>query len=94
MRWAQECWRDSVRIAWAQVAGAASRQGLARSLASAGLWQPPAFPLKGADLVAAGIKPGPEVGRILSDLEDWWVAAGFKPGKDELIARLGQLKND
>jgi len=47
-----------------------------------------------ADLVAAGIAPGPEVGRALRDLEDWWVAAGFKPGKDELIARLGQFKND
>jgi poly(A) polymerase len=50
--------------------------------------------VKGADLVAASIKPGPEVGRILSELEHWWVAEGFKPSKDELIARLGQFKNE
>ncbi|MBL8908692.1 MAG: CCA tRNA nucleotidyltransferase [Rhizobiales bacterium] len=90
----EECWRDSVRIAWARSRAPLADKSWRDLLRLPDKWQAPVFPVKGADLVAAGVKPGPEVGRILSDLEDWWVAAGFKPGKDELIARLGQFKND
>jgi len=90
----EECWRDSVRIAWARSKSPLSDKTWRDLLRLPDKWQAPVFPVKGADLVAAGIAPGPEVGRVLRDLEDWWVAAGFKPGKDELIARLGQFKND
>ena len=34
------------------------------------------------------MNPGPEIGETLTQLEDWWVASGFKPGKDELLKRL------
>ena len=90
----EECWRDSVRIAWARSRAPFADKAWRDLLRLPDKWRPPTFPVKGADLVAIGIKPGPEIGQILSDLEDWWVAAGFKPGKDELIARLGQFKND
>lgn len=90
----EECWRDSVRIAWARSRALLADKAWRDLLRLPDKWQSPVFPLKGADLVAAGIKPGPEIGRFLNDLEDWWVAAGFKPGKDELLARLGQLKKD
>jgi poly(A) polymerase len=89
-----ECWRDSVRIAWALSRAPLGDKSWRDLLRLPDKWQPPGFPVRGADLVAAGIKPGPEIGRILNALEDWWVAAGFKPGKDELVARLGLLKND
>jgi len=89
----EDCWRDSVRIAWAKSRAPLADKSWRDLLRLPDKWQPPAFPIKGADLVAAGIKPGPGIGRTLSELEDWWVAAGFKPGKDELIARLGQFKN-
>ena len=49
-------------------------------------WTIPTFPLKGGEIVARGIKAGPEVLRILRAVEDRWVAEGF-PGE----ARVGEL---
>src|SRR3546814_13259643 len=36
-------------------------------------WTPPVFPLKGRDLLTLGLKPGPAVGRLLEEIERWWV---------------------
>ncbi|MFQ5346376.1 MAG: CCA tRNA nucleotidyltransferase, partial [Rhodothalassiaceae bacterium] len=44
---------------------------------------PPRFPLKGRDLVAAGHEPGPELGRTLARLEEEWVASDFALSKAE-----------
>jgi poly(A) polymerase len=49
---------------------------------------PPAFPLSGNDLIAAGIPRGPALGRTLAGLRDWWLAEGFRPDRDALLARL------
>lgn len=51
-------------------------------------WSEPKFPLTGADLQAAGVKPGPDMGRILAELECWWVAAGFAPDREACLAKL------
>jgi poly(A) polymerase len=56
-----------------------------------GSWVEPHFPLSGADLQAAGIPPGPEMGRILAELERWWVAADFIPDRDACLERLGEI---
>ncbi len=50
-------------------------------------WTPPEFPVKGRDLLEAGFVSGPELGDVLRNLEDWWIASDFKPGKDELLDR-------
>jgi poly(A) polymerase len=42
-------------------------------------WEIPTFPLKGGEIVARGVKAGPEVARILRAVEDRWVAEGFPP---------------
>ncbi|NVD45686.1 CCA tRNA nucleotidyltransferase [Qipengyuania atrilutea] len=44
-------------------------------------WDIPEFPLKGRDIIASGIAPGPDVARILREIQDAWVAAGF-PGEE------------
>ena len=51
-------------------------------------WSPPVFPLKGADLLKLGVAPGPGVGAILRDVENWWVAQGFPADETSLRARL------
>ena len=51
------------------------------------LWDAPIFPLKGRDLIAFGIKPGPKMGEWLRDLEQLWVESGFVMGKASLLAR-------
>ncbi|NOU04208.1 MAG: CCA tRNA nucleotidyltransferase [Novosphingobium sp.] len=40
-------------------------------------WEIPVFPLKGGQIVARGVKAGPEVARILQAVEVRWVAGGF-----------------
>jgi poly(A) polymerase len=50
-------------------------------------WDIPAFPLKGGEIVARGISAGPEVARILREVEDRWVAEGF-PGRERALALL------
>lgn len=40
-------------------------------------WTIPAFPLKGGEIVARGVKAGPEVARILRTVEEQWIASGF-----------------
>ncbi|MDP2206870.1 MAG: CCA tRNA nucleotidyltransferase [Alphaproteobacteria bacterium] len=51
----------------------------------------PRFPLVGNDVLALGVPPGPDVGRILRDIEDWWAAQDFAPGR---TACLEKLKKD
>jgi poly(A) polymerase len=33
--------------------------------------------VRGADVLALGVKPGPNVGDVLKAFESWWVSAGF-----------------
>ena len=49
---------------------------------------PPPFPLAGRDLRARGVPPGPALGRLLRDLEDWWIARAFHPDRAECLAEL------
>jgi poly(A) polymerase len=51
-------------------------------------WREPRFPLTGADLAARGVTPGPDMGRILKQLEDWWAAAGLTGEREECLAEL------
>lgn len=48
----------------------------------------PAFPIKGQDLVKAGLKPGPALGRKLHTLERDWIDSGFMLNRDELLRRV------
>jgi poly(A) polymerase len=40
-------------------------------------WEIPRFPVKGGDIVARGVSAGPEVARILHEVEEAWIAEGF-----------------
>lgn len=43
-------------------------------------WDIPTFPLKGGEIVARGVKAGPEVARVLRAVEAAWVSEGFPDG--------------
>ena len=49
---------------------------------------PPPFPLSGRDLLDRGIPAGPEVGRLLREMEDWWIAQAFQPDRTACLAEL------
>lgn len=46
----------------------------------------PAFPIKGADLVALGAPKGPVIGKALAAVEAWWLAAGLTPDRTACLA--------
>jgi poly(A) polymerase len=46
----------------------------------------PPFPLTGADLLAAGFAPGPEIGRRLKACELWWISSLGKKTKAECLS--------
>lgn len=46
-------------------------------LAMLGRWEKPDFPLKGSDLIAMGLKPGPVVSQTLEAIRATWIAEGF-----------------
>jgi len=52
-------------------------------------FEPPAFPLKGGQIVARGVAAGPEVARILQTVERRWVAEGFPDS-----VRIEQILNE
>ncbi len=86
-----EAWRDAVRLAWARSRAPLTDRGWRRLVGLAERWKAPVFPVTGRDLTGRGMKPGPELGAALRRLEDWWIASDFKPGKDAILARLGQM---
>lgn len=54
----------------------------------------PQFPLTGADVLAAGVEPGPRVGQILSGLEEKWIEFNFSLDRAALTARLETAVRD
>ena len=57
-------------------------------------WQIPRFPVRGGDIVARGVSAGPQVARLLREIEDRWIAEGFPDAAranallDERVSRL------
>lgn len=82
-----EAYRAYVLLAWAASAATASDANWQRVYALPERWQPPDFPLRGADLMALGLQ-GPDIGETLRGLERDWIAADFAPGRDELLAKV------
>jgi len=51
-------------------------------------WTPPAFPLTGEEVIAAGVPKGPLVGQVMKEVEDWWVDQDFIDDKLAAVERL------
>jgi poly(A) polymerase len=92
--WAKrECVTDRLRLALADARSKAAQDdsemmraaGYSRLLEFAQGWVSPVFPVSGSDLIAAGMKSGPELGARLKALEEKWVAGDFKLTKAELL---------
>jgi poly(A) polymerase len=54
-------------------------------------WTPPTFPVRGADLIKAGVPKGPDLGKALTALEALWIKSGFSTEKPQLLAALKLL---
>jgi len=80
--------KDRVSLRWAEDAKASSAIQWRALLALADAWQPPKFPLDGGNVMAAGVPQGPLVGRILAEVEEWWIESDFLDDEFSLAERL------
>ncbi|HTK78853.1 MAG TPA: CCA tRNA nucleotidyltransferase [Rhizomicrobium sp.] len=80
--------KDRVRIRWAEDPRGSNAIQWRALLAMADAWHPPIFPLNGRDVIAAGVAEGPLVGRILSEVEEWWIESDFIDDEFSLAERL------
>ncbi|HEV8026505.1 MAG TPA: CCA tRNA nucleotidyltransferase [Stellaceae bacterium] len=55
---------------------------------------PPPFPLKGRDVTALGVPPGPEVGRLLAAVEAWWEEGDFRADRAACLAEVARRVNE
>jgi poly(A) polymerase len=62
---------------------------VAERLAVINAWENPIFPIKGEDIVKRGAPPGPRVGEILREVEEWWIKGDFRADR---AACLGQIE--
>ncbi len=55
------------------------------------VWEMPEFPLKGKDLIKAGVEPGEAMGKKLAALKALWVRSGFTVDREKLLMALKLL---
>jgi poly(A) polymerase len=80
--------KDRVFLKWADDTKATNAVQWRMLLAVADAWERPRFPLSGREVMLAGVPEGPLVGKILAEVEDWWVDADFIEDEFSLAERL------
>ncbi len=83
--------RDLALLGWAEGGDA---EDWRRLIDDAERWTPPGFPLRGADVLALGVPPGPRVGELLARVEAWWIAGDFTADRDAARAHLRTLVDE
>lgn len=48
----------------------------------------PPFPLTGQDLIERGVSPGPALGKLLKDMETWWLGKDLEPDREACLQEL------
>ena len=87
----EQTWADAVQLNWAKARAPKTDQKWQALVELPKQWPIPKLPVFGKDLLQAGVASGPQMGEMLRNLEDWWVASDFAPTRKELLERL---KND
>jgi len=80
--------KDRVFLKWAEDTKESNAVQWRMLLAVADAWERPRFPLSGREVMLAGVPEGPLVGKILAEVEDWWVDADFIEDEFSLAERL------
>lgn len=87
-RLGKDPFKDRVFLRWAEDPKTANAMPWRALLALADNWQRPAFPLSGRDVMLAGVPEGPLIGRILHEVEAWWIESDFVDDPFSLAERL------
>lgn len=84
---------DQLLIYWAhkQLSGLGPKEQ--SILAEIEDWEtkPQTFPLTGKDLLARGVSPGPYLGQVLKQVEDWWCETGCQADKNACLSYFNKL---
>jgi poly(A) polymerase len=84
----QPVFRDRAKLAWAASPRTATTMQWRGLVALSQGWTPPPFPLTGADVVKAGVPEGPLVGKVMAEVEAWWIDHDFLDDKFSAIEKL------
>ncbi|WAC25651.1 CCA tRNA nucleotidyltransferase [Ancylobacter sp. SL191] len=87
-RMGRATYTDRALIGFARSGAGIDDEGWRELLALAAGWDIPAFPLKAADFLARGLKPGPALGAALKRAEEAWIEDGFPMDRavlDEIV---------
>jgi poly(A) polymerase len=82
---------DLALLGWAGEAaagGTADVAGWTALLDAAEGWTAINFPLAGKDVLALGVARGPAIGRLMSTVEEWWIAGDFRAGREACLRKL------
>ena len=91
----REVFQDRCLLAWAdrEAAGDSGGEQAWRELFALGEWEPSRFPIRAQDALDLGAAPGPHMGRLMREMERWWVEGDFRADRaaclQELRHRLG-----
>jgi poly(A) polymerase len=80
--------KDKVMLGWAGDPKRSNAPQWRALLALADSWVRPEMELSGHEVMAAGVPNGPEVGRVIAEVEEWWIDSDFTDDKFSLIERL------
>jgi poly(A) polymerase len=83
-----ETFKDKVMLGWAADRKLSNAPQWRALLALADSWQRPEMPLNGHEVMAAGVPNGPDIGRIMAEVEEWWIDSDFTDDKFSIIERL------
>jgi len=80
--------RDRAKLAWAASDRTSAAMQWRGMIALAEGWVRPTFPLTGAEVMAAGVPKGPLVGKVLAEVEAWWIDHDFIDDRMSAIEKL------
>lgn len=60
-------------------------------LQTAQVWDRPALPVRGSDVLALGVPSGARVGELVGAVERWWRAGDFQADRDACLAQLREI---
>jgi poly(A) polymerase len=82
--------KDRVRLSWADAAPGEKALSWRMLLAVAEAWKRPHFPFTGRQVMEAGVPEGKLVGKILGEVEAWWIENDFPEDESALAEKLKQ----
>lgn len=88
-RMTPEAMHDAARLRWAEdpkrIHNAVQWRALLPMIET---WQKPKLPLTGDQVRLAGVPDGPQIGRVMREVEEWWIDADFTTDEFSIIERL------